>query len=87
MKIKLLKRLRRKVKRVYHIEYHEPYYRVTEKGYTDSKMYYDGKYYFCNNRDSIQDATSLIIKLRRVWILNKLIKYKIIRTNKQLRNL
>jgi uncharacterized protein YjgD (DUF1641 family) len=60
---------------------------VAERGYTGSKMYYDGKDYVCSNRDSIQEAVSLIIKLRRKWILDKLIKFKIIRINKQLRKL
>lgn len=40
-----------------------------------------------SERDSIQEAVSLIVKLRRMWILNKLIKFKITRENKQLRKL
>jgi hypothetical protein len=87
MKTILLKRLRREAKKVYRIEYHKPYYRVAERGYTGSKMYYDGKDYVYSDRDSIQEAVSLIIKLRRKWILDKLIKFKIIRINKQLRKL
>lgn len=87
MKTRLLRRLRRKAKKVYRIKYHKPYYRVTEKGYTGSKMYYDGKDYVRSDRNSIQDAISLIIKLRRLWILNELIKFKVNKANKQLRKL
>lgn len=87
MKTRLLKRLRRKAKKVYRIEYHKPYYRVTKKGYAGSQIYYDGKDFFCSVRDSIQDAISLIIKLRRQWILDELIKFKVNKANKQLRKL
>ena len=87
METRLLKKLRRKAKKVYRIEYHKPYYRVAERGYTGSQMYYDGKDYVRSERDSIQEAVSLIVKLRRIWILNKLIKFKIIRANEQLRKL
>lgn len=87
MKTRLLRRLRRKAKKVYYIKYHKPYYRVIENGCTDSPIYYDGKDYFCSVRDSIQDAISLIIKLRRQWILDELIKFKVNKANKQLRKL
>lgn len=87
MKTRLLKRLRRNAKKVYYIKYVKPYYRVAEKGYSGSRIYYDGKNFVCSERDSIQEAVSLIIKLRRKWILDKLIKFKIIRINKQLRKL
>jgi hypothetical protein len=72
------------VKKVYRIEYYKPYYRVVERDYTGSQIYYDGKDYVCSNRDSIQEAVSLIIKLRRKWILDKLIKFKVNKANKQL---
>lgn len=87
MKTRLLKRLRRQARKVYYIKYVKPYYRVAEKGCSGSQLYYDGKAYVCNTRNSIQDAISLIIKLRRQWILNKLINFKLIRVNKQLRKL
>lgn len=87
MKTRLLKRLRRKAKKVYSIKYHKPYYRVAENGCTGSQMYYDGKDYVRSDRNSIQDAISLIIKLRRLWILNELIKFKVNKANKQLKKL
>jgi hypothetical protein len=59
---------------------------VAENGYTGSQIYYDGKHFASSDCNSIQEAVSLIVKLRRIWILNKLIKFKIIRENKQLKN-
>lgn len=60
---------------------------MIENGCTDSQIYYDGKDYFCSVRDSIQNAISVIIKLRRQWILDELIKFKVSKANKQLRKL
>lgn len=87
MKTRLLKRLRREAKKVYHVKYVKPYYRVVENSDSSTRMYYDGEDYVHNNYNSIQDAISLIIKLRRLWILNELIKFKVNKANKQLRKL
>lgn len=60
---------------------------MAKKGYSGSRIYYDEKNFVSSERDSIQEAVSLIVKLRRIWILDELIKFKIIRANKQLRKL